>query len=111
MTVSVCCLLFSLLSANLSDLRQTARFTHQAGYYEANPAAAWLVDGPSPDGEIVSGVVALAGAVALERRNTTGSRAVMLAWTVAHVLAVVGNHTEHAEVGYFVAFPVLTVQW
>jgi hypothetical protein len=111
MTLEVCCLVFTLLSANASDLMQTARFTHKVGYNEANVFAAPLVDGPSPTGELVSGVAAFATAYRLERWNTPTSKAIMLAWTLAHMLTIHGNTVHHPEVPYLVVFPVLTVQW
>jgi len=120
MTISICCLVFSLLSANLSDLRQTAYFTaHRTGSEEATlfpgpirPAVQRAMNGASSRGEFVSGTLAMAGALALEARNTRTSQAVLLAWTAAHVWAVTSNYKkDHAGRDFVIMAPVFAVQW
>ena len=111
MTWNVCCLVLTLLSANVSDLSQTARFTHEAGYHEANPFAAPIVDGPAPSGEMVLGALTTISSLALESRNTTASNMVLAVWAVAHTWAVVGNAKQHSETPYLIVAPILTVSW
>lgn len=111
MTVDICCLVLTLLSANVSDLTQTARFTGKAGFEEANPIAAPLVNGSGAAGEIVSGVVALTTAYRLERWNNNWSRTVMLLWAVAHIRAVQRNMEYHPEAPIVIMAPVLAIRW
>jgi hypothetical protein len=108
-TIDVCCLIFTLLSANLSDLQQTARFTHLDGYYEANAMAAWLVDGPGAGGELVSAAVAIPMAVWLERQHGLFMDAAMVLWLSGHVRTITRNQ-DHG-VGYLVILPVVSVRW
>lgn len=127
MTIDVCCLVLSLLSANVSDLAQTARFTHSEervsvtrngksvtttkAYHEDNPFAAPLVDSSDARGEIALAAVALVSAYKLERWNNWQSQAVMLAWAVLHVSAVARNQDRHPEVPVLLVLPVLTARW
>lgn len=111
MTLDVCCLLFTLLSANVSDLQQTARFTHQVGHEEINLAAAWLVDGPNAGGEVVSGVVAALAALHLERQHTTTARSTMVAWALIHARMVWRNERYGTRTPYLIMLPVFTLTW
>jgi hypothetical protein len=109
MTIDVCCLIFTLLSANISDLSQTARFTHLDGYYEQNPLAKWLVDGPGAGGEIMSGVVAVLVAREFEQRPTVVTRLIVAGWALGHVRMVTSNENHGAV--YSIVLPVLMVRW
>lgn len=129
MTIDVCCLVLSLLSANVSDLAQTARFTHSeervsvtrngkqvsvtttTAYSEANPLAGPLVDSSDARGEIALAAMAMVSAYRLQRWNTWQSQAVLLAWAVLHVSAVARNQDRHPEVPVLIVLPVLTARW
>lgn len=119
MSIEVCCLIFTLMSANLSDLRQTAYFTgHQVGQEGAHlwpaplkPLVKRGMNGLSARGEIVSGILATAGAVHLQSRNTVASNLVMLGWTAGHTWAARRNDRRYPSVGYAIMAPTLTVRW
>lgn len=130
MTLDVCCLVLTLLSANVSDLTQTAHFTQQGGRVtelrtgsgrkvgerfepdvEGNPLARPLVQSPDARGEMALAAFALVSAYQLERWNNWQAQAVMLAWTVLHVSAVLKNQEKHPEVSIAIMFPVFIARW
>ncbi len=126
MNAEVCCLVLTLMSGIMSDGSQTARFTHQIGYWEGNSAVAWLVDGPNPAGEIVLGVGAIGVMTMMARAQMTtprtprevrlaeGAKGLMFMWAIGHVAMVHHNlmMTGSADtVPIIIAGPIIIVRW
>ncbi len=114
MTLQVCCLWLSLVSANVSDSVQTSEFTRD-GQRELNPIARPFVRGAESLGEIGLSLMGITTVLYLESKKTkVGSTIgryanwVELAWLAAHIWGIQNNE----RLGYrvpFVAVPLIQV--
>lgn len=116
MTICLCGLTLSLLSAMASDLGTTADFTAR-GHREMNPLARPFVEGRGARGEVVLGALSAGAYLALDAgRGPRVPRPLALAvqgvaLVVHATLAVRNVRTGYARETPPIMFPVLVLTW
>lgn len=111
MTVCICALTLSVISATSADLGTTQQFTAR-GIPEANPLMRPFVEGPGGRGEVMVGAVTTAAYFMLARNPGIESTVIQSVALAVHAFAALHNtRSGSAQEVPLIILPVLVLSW